>query len=353
MALDIEALSVRFEEQLRRVAVADSPFVTEVAGHLIAAGGKRFRPQLVYLASEFGGGATEEDLLRAALVMELTHVASLYHDDVMDEAELRRSAPSANSRWGNSIAILTGDYLFAKASILVADLGTDFVRLQAQTFTRLVQGQIAETLGPAQGEPPLQHYLQVIADKTGSLIAASALFGAMVAGASQEIQDALAAYGEEVGLVFQLSDDIIDITSDVTGKTPGTDLREGVDTMPVLLLRKALAAGELDAAGQAILSRLSTGDLSDDAFLADVVARLREHPVLARTREMAMAWATEAVEGLEGLEEAVLDGTRQRLTRAGIEGEAATEAMADAGERVVQVRAAMEDFARILVDRAA
>ena len=164
MALDIEALSVRFEEQLRRVAVADSPFVTEAAGHLIAAGGKRFRPQLVYLASEFGGGATEEDLLRAALVMELTHVASLYHDDVMDEAELRRSAPSANSRWGNSIAILTGDYLFAKASILVADLGTDFVRLQAQTFTRLVQGQIAETLGPAQGEPPLQHYLQVLAD---------------------------------------------------------------------------------------------------------------------------------------------------------------------------------------------
>ena len=277
MALDIEALSIRFEEQLRRVAVADSPFVTEAAGHLIAAGGKRFRPQLVYLASEFGGGATEEDLLRAALVMELTHVASLYHDDVMDEAELRRSAPSANSRWGNSIAILTGDYLFAKASILVADLGTDFVRLQAQTFTRLVQGQIAETLGPAQGEPPLQHYLQVIADKTGSLIAASALFGAMVAGASQEIQDALAAYGEEVGLVFQLSDDIIDITSDVTGKTPGTDLREGVPTLPTLLL-----ADSQDPADQP-LKDLLAGDLSDDAALVEALTALRSHPAsLAR-----------------------------------------------------------------------
>ena len=278
MALDIEALSVRFEEQLRRVAVADSPFVTEVAGHLIAAGGKRFRPQLVYLASEFGGGATEEDLLRAALVMELTHVASLYHDDVMDEAELRRSAPSANSRWGNSIAILTGDYLFAKASILVADLGTDFVRLQAQTFTRPVQGQIAETLGPAQGEPPLQHYLQVIADKTGSLIAASALFGAMVAGASQEIQDALAAYGEEVGLVFQLSDDIIDITSDVTGKTPGTDLREGVPTLPTLLL-----ADSQDPADQP-LKDLLAGDLSDDAALVEALTALRSHPVIERSR---------------------------------------------------------------------
>ena len=156
-------------------------------------------------------------------------------------------------------------------------------------------------------------------------------------------------------MAFQLADDVIDLMSDsaTTGKTPGTDLREGVDTMPVLLLRKALAAGELDAAGQAILSRLSSGDLSDDAFLADVVARLREHPVLARTREMAMDWAAQAVEGLEGLEEAVLDGTRQRLAQAGIEGEAAAAAMTDAGERVRQVRAAMEDFARILVDRAA
>ena len=159
LTLDIEVLSIRFEEQLRQVAVADSPFVTEAASHLIAAGGKRFRPQLVYLASGFGGEVDEEQLLKAALVMELTHVASLYHDDVMDEADVRRSAPSENSRWGNSIAILIGDYLFAKASILVADLGTDYVRLQAETFTRLVQGQIAETRGPGTGEAPLEYYL--------------------------------------------------------------------------------------------------------------------------------------------------------------------------------------------------
>ena len=269
MTLDIEALSIRFEEQLRQVAVADSPFVTEAASHLIAAGGKRFRPQLVYLASELGGEVDEERLLKAALVMELTHVASLYHDDVMDEADVRRSAPSANSRWGNSIAILIGDYLFAKASILVADLGADYVRLQAETFTRLVQGQIAETRGPETGEVPLEHYL---------LIAASALFGAMIAGAPQGIRDALAAYGEEVGLVFQLSDDIIDITSDVAGKTPGTDLREGVPTLPTLLLEASN-----DPADQP-LKDLLAGDLSDDAVLAEALAALRIHPVIEKAR---------------------------------------------------------------------
>ena len=278
MALDIDSLSARFEEQLRQVAVADSPFVTEAASHLITAGGKRFRPQLVYLASQFGDGADEERLLKAALVMELTHVASLYHDDVMDEADVRRAAPSANSRWGNSIAILIGDYLFAKASILVADLGVDYVRLQAETFTRLVQGQIAETRGPAAGENRLAHYLQVIADKTGSLIAASALFGAMVAGASAEVRRALAAYGEEIGLVFQLSDDIIDITSDVTGKTPGTDLREAVPTLPTLLL-----AQSADPADQP-LKDLLAGDLSSDAALAEALGRLRAHPVIEQAR---------------------------------------------------------------------
>ena len=278
MALDIDFLSARFEELLRQVAVADSPFVTEAASHLIMAGGKRFRPQLVYLASQFGDEADEDRLLKAALVMELTHVASLYHDDVMDEADLRRAAPSANSRWGNSIAILIGDYLFAKASILVADLGVDYVRLQAETFTRLVQGQIAETRGPADGEERLDHYLQVIADKTGSLIAASALFGAMVGGASDEARRALAAYGEEIGLVFQLSDDIIDITSDVTGKTPGTDLREKVPTLPTLLLAQSTDPADL------ALKKLLAGDLSDDVTLAKALTDLRAHPVIEQAR---------------------------------------------------------------------
>nr|WP_228383491.1 MULTISPECIES: polyprenyl synthetase family protein [Tessaracoccus] len=272
------ALLDTFEERLVATAVAGSPFVTEASRHIIAAGGKRFRPLLVFLAARFGGAVDHDDLMRAALVMELTHVASLYHDDVMDMADLRRGAPSANRLWGNSVAILVGDYLFARASTTVAELGVEYVALQAETFARLVQGQIAETKGPGPDEDPLAHYIQVIADKTGSLIAASALFGGMVAGADRPVLDALAAFGEEVGLVFQLSDDLIDITSTKTGKTPGTDLREGVPTLPVLMLR-----AENDPADSELLA-LIDGDLSDDAVLADVLRRLRTHPVMGRAK---------------------------------------------------------------------
>ena len=276
-----EHLSVlldQFEERLVDVAVASSPFVTEASRHIISAGGKRFRPLLVFLASRFGGQVDDEDLMRAALVMELTHVASLYHDDVMDVADLRRGAPSANRLWGNSVAILVGDFLFARASTTVAELGVEYVHLQAETFARLVQGQIAETKGPADGEDPLAHYIQVIADKTGSLIAASALFGGMVSGADQTILDALAAFGEEIGLVFQLSDDLIDINSTTTGKTPGTDLREGVPTLPVLMLRASKDPADAE------LLALIDGDLSSDHSLERLLAALRSHPVMARAK---------------------------------------------------------------------
>ena len=267
-----------FEERLVESAVANSPFVTEMARHIIAAGGKRFRPLLVFLSSRFGGEVDEDDLLRAAMVMELTHVASLYHDDVMDAADLRRGAPSANRLWGNSVAILVGDFLFARASTTVAELGVEYVHLQAETFSRLVQGQIAETKGAGDGEDPLAHYIQVIADKTGSLIAASARFGGMVSGAPEPTLDALSAFGEEVGLVFQLSDDLIDITSTTTGKTPGTDLREGVPTLPVLMLR-----AENDPADADLLARIDS-DLSSDEALGEVLAALRVHPVMGRAK---------------------------------------------------------------------
>lgn len=274
----LEVLHERFEEALVQVAMSDAPFVTEAATHIISAGGKRFRPMLVFLAAQFGGEVNEDDLIDAALVVELTHVASLYHDDVMDEAELRRAAPSANARWGNSIAILIGDYLFARASSVVAKLGTQYVALQAETFTRLVQGQIAETRGPAEGEDPLSHHLQVVADKTGSLIATSAVFGGMVSGAAPEVIEALRAYGEEVGVVFQLSDDVIDITSDETGKTPGTDLREGVPTLPTLMLDESMDPAD------AALRTLIDGDLESDDALSDALEGLRAHPVMGRAK---------------------------------------------------------------------
>ena len=266
------------ESALADAATGSMPFVTQAARHVIAAGGKRFRPLLVVLASALGTPRSEDDLTRGALVMELTHVASLYHDDVMDEAELRRGAPSANNLWDNTVAILVGDFLFARASDLVADLGVEFVQLQARTFARLVQGQIAETLGPAEGQDPVEAYLAVIADKTGSLIAASTMFGGMVAGLDTDQISALDDFGEELGVVFQLSDDVIDVTSETTGKQPGTDLREGIPTLPTLLL------AEYDDEESRQLLALIRGDLGDDAVLADALGRLRAHPVIERVR---------------------------------------------------------------------
>ncbi|AXE38086.1 polyprenyl synthetase family protein [Acidipropionibacterium virtanenii] len=266
------------EQELSRQAGADTPFIDQAATHIIAAGGKRFRPLLVVLCSRFGGEVRDEDLVRAAVVMELTHVASLYHDDVMDEADLRRGAESANHRYGNSVAIMVGDYLFARASETVAELGTDYVRLQARTFARLVQGQIAETRGPAEGDDPLKHYLSVVADKTGSLIAAAAVFGGMVSGAAPETLEALGRFGEEIGEVFQLSDDLIDITSTRTGKTPGTDLREGVATLPVLLLSRSTDPGDEE------LKDLLAADLTGDEALERALEGLRNSHVVDEAR---------------------------------------------------------------------
>ena len=266
------------ETRLSASAFGDTPFVTEVASHIINAGGKRFRPLLVALASQLYPGADPDAVERAALVVELTHVASLYHDDVMDEADLRRGAESANHRWSNSVAIMIGDFLFARASSIVATLGVEYVTLQADTFARLVQGQIAETRGPVDGADPVDHYLQVVADKTGSLIAASAVFGGMVCGAPQPVLQALAAFGEEIGVVFQLSDDIIDIASDTTGKTPGTDLREGVWTLPTLLVRSA------DDPADARLRELIGRQLGDADELAEALQLMRSHQALAKAR---------------------------------------------------------------------
>jgi heptaprenyl diphosphate synthase len=266
------------EAALLRAAEADSDMVTEAAQHIIAAGGKRFRPLLVVLGSHIGPHADAEDVVKAAVVVELTHVASLYHDDVMDEARIRRGSASANSRWGNTVAILVGDLLFARASDIVCDLGPEFVRLQARTFSRLVQGQIAETVGPS-GVDPLDHYLRVVADKTGSLISTSALFGSKISGATPQLQRVMANFGEQIGVVFQLSDDIIDITSDETGKTPGTDLREGIPTLPTLLARKSHDRAD------ARLLQLLDSDLHDEAALHEVLNLLRHHRCIDQARE--------------------------------------------------------------------
>jgi heptaprenyl diphosphate synthase len=278
------------EEALAGHVVSRTPYVTEAASHLLAAGGKRFRPLLVLLAAETGDTPDAQAVVDAACVVELTHVGSLYHDDVMDEAALRRGADSANARWDNHVAILTGDFLFAKSSQLTAALGPDAVRIQAETFARLVEGQILETVAPAEGEDPLQHYLEVVAGKTGSLIATSAQYGARFGGASRDVEAALTSYGEIVGCAFQLSDDILDIASESgeSGKTPGTDLREGVPTLPVLMARASRDPAD------ARLHELLDSDLGDDDRHAEALALLRAHPALEEARSYVVARAHEA-----------------------------------------------------------
>ena len=279
------------EERLHAAVNSDDPLVAEAARHLVDAGGKRFRPLLTAIAAQFGTGGVAEVVL-SATVVELTHLATLYHDDVMDEALVRRGAPSANSRWGNSIAILVGDFLFACAADIAAELGPEAVKIQAHTFSRLVHGQIAETVGPRDADP-VGHYLHVIAAKTGSLIATSARFGAMFGGLAQAQVEALARYGETMGIAFQLSDDLLDIASESvqSGKTPGTDLREGVPTLPVLY---ALAGDESDPDAVRLRKILAAGPVTDDELHAEALALLRDSAALGRSRETVRAYAERA-----------------------------------------------------------
>ena len=297
------ALESRLRARLQEVEVAldeavqsEADFVTDAARHLMHAGGKRFRALLVLLAAETGD-PDADGVITSACVVELTHLASLYHDDVMDEAVLRRGAESANARWDNLVAILTGDFLFSKSSELTAELGADAVRIQAKTFTRLVEGQILETLGPGADEDPLEHYLRVVAGKTGSLIATSARYGARFSGAPLEVEEALTAYGEKVGEAFQLSDDILDVASDSdeSGKTPGTDLREGVPTLPVLIAQRST-----DPADARLLELLGA-DLRDHDLHAEALGLLRQHPAMDEARAYVAGRANEARELLKAL----------------------------------------------------
>jgi len=274
---------------LRSHIEGNYPLVVETSRHLVQAGGKRLRPLLTLITSHYGD-PRKRGILEAAVVCELTHLATLYHDDVMDEAPLRRGVASANDRWGNTVAILTGDYLFAKASYLLADLGPEAVRLQARTFERLVIGQIMETQGPQKGEDALAHYLQVVADKTGSLIATSARFGAMTAGASAEVIETVTKFGEKIGVAFQLADDVIDITSDSkeSGKTPGTDLLEGVPTLVTLNVMNSTDKADRD------LQKLLSKPIADKKVVAQVLKELRNHKALDQSRIQLMQVARDA-----------------------------------------------------------
>jgi heptaprenyl diphosphate synthase len=280
------------EESLAATAHPDDELLTEASRHSIAAGGKRFRAMLVLLAAQFGN-PEDPRVIEAAVAIELTHLATLFHDDVMDEALVRRGHPSVNSRWSNSVAILTGDFLFAQASQILAGLGPDAVRIQAETFSRLVTGQMTETIGPRPGQDLLDFYMYVITEKTGSLIATAGRFGALFSGAPAGVADQIAAACEQIGVAWQLSDDVIDIASDSSqsGKTPGTDLRQGVRTLPVLYALRSTGQSPADARLRWLLDE---ADLTDEVLLAEALALLRGHHAMKESRADVLNWLHEA-----------------------------------------------------------
>ncbi|MFT4232981.1 MAG: polyprenyl synthetase family protein [Leucobacter sp.] len=308
----LELIEVELQQQLGFASpVADAP-----ARYLMEAGGKRIRPTLTLLTSELGDGPNEL-VRRAAQAVELTHLASLYHDDVMDDAKLRRGVPAAQTVWSNSVAILAGDLLFARASSLVSGMGEEAILLQARTFERLCLGQLHETVGPQPGDEPIAHYIQVLADKTGALIATAARMGVMFGRGPAEHADPVTEYGERIGVAFQLIDDVIDLSPkrEQTGKRAGTDLRAGVATLPYLLLQRR---AEASAADSELLARIDAGvaaiaEGADPSLLDPEVEALRAHEVTRETEATARRWAEDAKRLLEPLPRSSVKRALERL----------------------------------------
>ncbi|WP_164517928.1 nonaprenyl/(2E,6E)-farnesyl/geranylgeranyl diphosphat synthase [Mycobacterium sp. P7213] len=291
----------RIEELMDTELRGGDGLMTEAVTHLFDAGGKRFRPLFTVLSAQLGPEPDAWQVTVAGAVIELVHLATLYHDDVMDEAQIRRGAPSANARWGNNIAILAGDYLFATASRLVSRLGPDAVRIIAETFAQLVTGQMRETRGAADGVDAVEHYLKVVYEKTACLISASGRFGATFSGADDDQIERLARLGGIVGTAFQISDDIIDIDSDPdeSGKLPGTDLREGVHTLPVLY---ALQETGADAER---LRVLLAGPVTEDAAVEEALGLLRASAGMVRAKQTVADYAAQARAELAALPDCV------------------------------------------------
>jgi heptaprenyl diphosphate synthase len=272
------------EKALTDAVISEIPLVSEAAAYLLGAGGKRFRPMLVVLGGHFGD-PDDRRILQGAVSAELTHMATLYHDDVIDEARSRRGIPSANARWDNTVAILTGDFLFARAAAVASGLGEGVTRLLADTIARVCEGQIREASIAGHLDVDESGYRDVIRRKTASLISTSCRLGGALSGADEAATERLGRFGEALGMAFQLSDDIMDLTADrhTLGKEPGADLREGVYTLPVIFalqdgrrageLRRLLEAGPPDDARLPRVLELVTEDGGNLDRARDAVAR--------------------------------------------------------------------------------
>ena len=233
----------RVEQALLGAVRTPDAYLTEIASHLISAGGKRLRPVFTIVASQVGNDEpASEEAIAGGISCELVHLGSLYHDDVMDESTQRRGVETVNAKWGNLQAILAGDFLLAKASEIAASLGTEVAALLARTIGHLCAGQIEELRHTYNVNRPVDAYLSSIDGKTASLYATAARIGGLVAGHERSVVDALTNYGTAYGMVFQIVDDVLDLTATDAqlGKPAGHDMEEGVYTLPVL---HTLAAG--------------------------------------------------------------------------------------------------------------
>ena len=287
----------RTEDELRKVVESDDPFLTEMARHLIDAGGKRVRPALAITASL----VLDEDpdvarwaVIRGGVAVELVHQGSLYHDDVIDDAETRRTVQSVNARWGNLEAILAGDYLLARASEIAADLGTEVAGLLAATIAALCEGQVREVRHAFDVDRSEEAYLASISGKTASLLATAARIGAIVADHSRDVVDAVTDFGHNYGMAFQVVDDLLDVTAtdEELGKPSGNDLMEGTYTLPVI---RALAG----PAGDDLRSLL--GGPIDSTGRDRARELVRADGAISSTRETAVGYLADARVAIAGL----------------------------------------------------
>lgn len=284
---------LRVEQLLISAAGSSSDgLVTEASTHLIKAGGKRLRPALVLLSSRAGrAGGRSTDL--AAAAVELVHLATLYHDDVIDESDTRRGVPTVHAKWGTEVAVLAGDYLFARGCALGAEAGGEVPGILARAIGEVCEGQIVETAALNDPERGTAAYVDTIARKTASLFAAACELGAVTAGAADEARGALKVYGAELGLAFQIVDDLLDLVGDPaeTGKMPGTDLQEGVFTLPVLI------ACERDPS---LVTSLASGHRD----LSEIMPALEATGAVGAAHEIARSHGDAALEAIAQLPEA-------------------------------------------------
>ena len=293
MGRDLERLELRLEESIH----TEHPFLTEVAGHLIRAGGKRVRPGFVIASASIAQtqpAPVEDDVLTGGVAVELVHLGSLYHDDVMDEAQVRRNVASVNAKWGNLRAILAGDFLLARASELAASLGTEVAGLLAATIGRLCEGQVRELQDTGNPDRTETSYTHSIEGKTASLLATSCRIGGLVAGLDRPMVDTLTEFGRYYGLAFQVVDDILDIvaTDEHLGKPSGNDLHEGIYTLPVI---RALGT----SSGPQLRDLL--GGTVSDATVRSALQLVQASGGVQEALEVARHYAQQASASLEAL----------------------------------------------------